>query len=235
MKFLWNSGFKHYEGKHGSAHLIFGSPMSGPIARTHATQIFTNFSRKLDALLLCTQVHGRVIASVSAEPGRPIEGLHDVGRCDGIISDLKRTGLLIWTADCVPVLIAGDGVVGVAHAGWRGCAAGIVPRLIRRFQIEYGVSIDKLNVALGPSIGPCHYPVGDEVIDALGAHSLPDQTWCDRPRVDLRSFLHLQIAACGLSLRQITNVGGCTSCDPRFASYRRDGSPDRQFSMVFTE
>ncbi len=233
MKFRWKPHSNHFEAQVGLAHFIFGPSVSESQPELRASHVFERYSNNLRALLWCTQVHEKAIASVSEEPGSPIEGIRHVGRCDGIISDLPNTGLVIWTADCVPVLVAGGGVIGAAHAGWRGCSTGIAPRLIRRFEVEYGVPARDLKVALGPAIGACHYPVGKEVIEALGKHSIPDEVWRDGKRVDLRSFLHAQIEGSGVSPECISNAGGCTGCDTRFASYRRDETSDRQFSMIF--
>ena|GEM_PF-1931912 len=187
------------------------------------------------ALRWCRQVHGRVLGSLSSEPGRQLSGVACVGRCDGLLTDEPGIGLMVWTADCVPVLLAADCVVGAAHAGWRGAAAGIVPTAVRRFQLEYGVPPEELTVALGPAVGPCHYEVGEEVVEAL-ARAMPSAengTWHRGRTVDLRQLLRLQLVNAGVSSGRIEIVGGCTACTADCASYRRDGDrAGRQWSLV---
>lgn len=179
------------------------------------------------------QVHGRVVASLSAEPGQTLSGTACVGRCDGLMTDQAGLGLLVWTADCVPLLLAGGGVVATVHAGWRGVAAGIVTAAVRRFVAEYGVPQEQLVAALGPAVGPCHYEVGPEVIRALGGCGVEREHWCRSDRVDLRSLVAGQLVNVGLRAEQIERIGGCTACDPDLASYRRDGSTaGRQWSLA---
>ena len=175
-----------------------------------------------------------MIASLSSAPGRPLSGAASVGRCDGLITGEPGIGLATVTADCVPVVAAGDGVVAAVHAGWRGAAAGIVPALLARLRAEYGVAAERLRVALGPAVGPCHYRVGPEVVAALTAALGRDGRWRDGDRVDLRSFVAAQLSASGVAGERIRTVGGCTACDRRLASYRRDGdAAERQWTLVY--
>ena len=83
--------------------------------------------------------------------------------------------LLVWTADCVPVILVGPQAVAVAHAGWRGCAAGVVRNTVETL----GVPTAELCAYLGPSISAAHYEVGPEVIHALTATGVPVSAWLD--------------------------------------------------------
>ena len=189
---------------------------------------------QLHGLRWCDQVHGRVAASLGSEPGRPLGGAAAVGRCDALLTAERGIGLAIWTADCVPVLLAGGGAVAAVHSGWRGTAAGIVPRVVRRLELEYGVPAHELTAALGPAIDSCHYEVGPEVIEALSAHAIPSRLWRVGQRVNLRGLLTEQLRRCGLEPANIVTVGGCTACESDLASYRRDGvTAGRQLSLVF--
>lgn len=179
----------------------------------------------------CSQVHGRTIASLGVPHLGRLEGGLEVGICDGLVTDLPGLLLVVWTADCVPVLIAGGGVVAAIHAGWKGAAGGIVPAAVRRIEVEYGVPPDELRVVLGPAVGACHYPVGEDVVSAL-SHAVRDpRAWLAGDRVDLRRFLALQLE--GLGVAGVVRAGPCTACDPDLASYRRDGPmAGRQWSGV---
>jgi len=185
------------------------------------------------ALRWCQQVHGRLLASLSGEAEHPLSGVACVGRCDGLMTADPGVALLVWTADCVPVLLEGGGVVAAVHAGWRGVAAGVVPGAVRRFTVEYGVPAEQIRAALGPSVGPCHYEVGQEVLDALASVDPGNGAWRHGNRADLRSLLEAQLLSAGLREGAIERVGGCTACDPALASYRRDGGrAGRQWSLA---
>ncbi len=185
------------------------------------------------AVRWCRQVHGRILASLSREPGNPLQGAACVGRCDGLLTDEPGIVVAVRTADCVPVLIHGGGVVAAVHAGWRGAAAGIVPRAVRRFEVEYGVPAGELTAVLGPHVGSCHYEVGSEVVEALGRVAGDPGEWLHEGRVDLGAIIVHQLVMAGVGPFGAERVGGCTACDPRLASYRRDGdAAGRQWSAV---
>jgi YfiH family protein len=199
-----------------------------------AAALLTSLGSEMRALRWCRQVHGTLLASLSDRHEARMADGACVGSCDGLITAEIGLGLLVWTADCVPVILCGGGVVAAVHCGWRGCAAGMVPTAVRRFDLEYGVPPSKLVVLLGPAIGPCHYPVGAEVVEALAAGGVPADHWLHDERVDLRAFIIAQLVASGVDKSRIDPVGGCTACDDSLASYRRDGeSAGRQWSLVY--
>jgi YfiH family protein len=214
--------------------LLFGLGPATPEPQreTRVETLRHSLAPELRAIRWCQQVHGKLLASLSDEPAVPLSGAECVGRCDGLMTDELGLGLLVWTADCVPVLMSGGGVVAAVHAGWRGAAAGIVTSCLRRLQVEYGVPSSQVRVMLGPAVGACHYQVGPEVTEALGADGGDESLWLDDDRVDLRRFIEEQVARAGVA--QVEHIGGCTACDPRLASYRRDGAAaGRQWSLIY--
>jgi len=180
------------------------------------------------------QVHGRAIASLAAEPGRPFEGAACVGRCDALMTAEAAFGLVIWTADCVPILITGGGVVAAVHSGWRGSISDISGAVVRRFEIEYGVPPHQLRALLGPSISGPQYEVSREVIEGLRQFDLDEARWRQENRADLRGFLAARLEVLGLKSTMIGIEGPCTALTPELASYRRDGGgAGRQWSMIY--
>jgi YfiH family protein len=182
------------------------------------------------ALRFCRQVHGRTIHEIAVGPDPILE----VGEGDALVTVAPATGLLVWTADCVPVLIAGDGVVAAVHSGWRGCAADVVGVTVGHLAQSHGSTPEILRAVLGPSVcGPC-YRVGPEVTEALGRFGLPESRWRHADHVDLRGFLTARLEALGVPAEQIETVGGCTVESDALASFRRDGAAaGRQWAMVF--
>lgn len=183
------------------------------------------------ALACAEQVHGSSI-SVLCEDVRE-DRVQSVGAHDGLMSTIQGSGVVIWTADCVPVLLKGGAAVAAVHAGWRGTAAGIMPRAVDLFRNLHGVMPPEITATIGPAIGACHYPVGLEVITALDRRAVSDCSWRQGKRIDLRLFLRRQLLDLGLPEPAVEIVGPCTACDPGLASFRRDGTAaGRQMSII---
>jgi polyphenol oxidase len=175
------------------------------------------------------QVHGAEVADATAADKPP--------RADGAVARTRHVVCGVLTADCLPVLLAARHVpaVGVAHAGWRGMAAGVIEATVARM----GVPPREIIAWLGPAIGPEAYEVGRDVYDAFVAAS-PQAEEAFRPRgagkflADLYQLARQRLAACGVG----TVVGGgfCTLTDAaRFYSYRRAPTTGRFASLVWIE
>jgi len=212
----------------GTASMAFGIGPARGSARD-PDRLEAVLGDRVTSLRHCRQVHGRTIHRVAADL-RPVA---DVGPGDGLVCSETGVGLVVWTADCVPVLLVADGVVAAVHSGWRGCAADVVGAAIEEMERSRGCTPDWLNVALGPSVcGPC-YEVGSEVPEALDRFGLDERRWLDGTHVDLRGFLTARLERLGVPAENIESVGGCTVESPDLASYRRDGAAaGRQWSMV---
>jgi YfiH family protein len=205
-------------------------PPQGAIDGCRLSAVLEQPAGGLHSVGYCRQVHGRTVHRVSGRAGE----VFCVGDGDGMVTEELGVGLLVWTADCVPVLLAGDGVVAAVHSGWRGSAADVVGAAVETLRTGFGTTPHRLRVALGPSIcGPC-YEVGPEVVDALRASGAPDDRWLVDNHVDLRGLLRVRLEALGVPAANIESVGGCSVESPGLASYRRDGATaGRQWSMVF--
>jgi YfiH family protein len=211
-----------------------GPPLGGAAAEQRALRVLKALHPGLAAVRWAEQVHGRLVASLAFDSTRTVAGAACVGRCDALISAERSLGLLVWTADCVPALMVGDGVIAAVHSGWRGAAADIVGAVVRRFWSEYGVAPERVRAALGPAVSGVVYEVGREVIDALGALGVGPERWLDGDRVDLRAFLAGRLESLGLDRDRIDVVGPCTASSPGLASFRRDGAAaGRQWSLVY--
>lgn len=177
------------------------------------------------------QVHGTDVAVHLAEAAvAPVVADAAITRERGVVCAVE-------VADCLPVLFADRAgtAVGVAHAGWRGLAAGVLERTVDRFE-AIGVRAADLVAWLGPAIGPAAFEVGADVRDAFLA--------CDP-----RAGAHFATGApgkwladlCGLARqrlagRGIDDVGGggwCTKSDHRFHSWRRDRGNGRMAALAW--
>ncbi len=128
---------------------------------------------------------------------------------------------LVYTADCLPVALAGPGGAAILHCGWRGLAAGIVA--------EGVAAVGATHAAIGPGIGPCCYEVGDEVLGAFAGlgEGIAAERMLDLPEVARRLLREAGV-------EQVESAGLCTRCEPElFFSHRRDGGPGRQAGLVW--
>jgi YfiH family protein len=176
------------------------------------------------------QVHGARVLPV--EPGGP---RWPVGSGDALVCTVPGVVAYVRVADCVPILVAGPRGVAAIHAGWRGTAAGVIQAAVAALVERSGHAPEELVAAIGPAIGPCCYEVGPEVVAALGRYAPPElfvrARPARRPTVDLRA-LDVQILRT-LGVRGVDVMDGCTCCDLRFHSFRRDGArTGRQAGLI---
>ena len=188
-----------------------------------------------EQLQMMRHVHGTAVWRV----GEPIP---EPAEFDALVCDQVGPVLGAFAADCVPMLFAEPDArcCGAAHAGWRGTVAGVAGNVVARLG-ELGGRADRVRVALGPSIGPCCFEVGPEVVAefraALGdlpglvvagpRTELEGASGCWRPgkdHLDLRVALRAMLERAGVRPEHIDDTPPCTRCHPeRFFSYRRDG------------
>lgn len=205
-----------------------GAPPGAPAPRLPEHAFGRRGDRPPPDTVTASQVHGTAVVAVA---GDPPQRTSDEG--DALVTDAPGVAVGVVTADCLPVLLAGDGgrVVAAVHAGWRGTLAGVAPAAVTDLARRYGTAADALTALLGPCIRPCCYEVGPEVSAAVRA-AYPG--WADRvllpgpagrDHLDLVTLNALQLARAGVQdVRDVGNVGSCTKCDPaRYHSYRRDG------------
>ena len=180
-----------------------------------------------DALATNHQVHGIEVTTLV----RPIGG--GGPRADAMVTRERGLALGILTADCVPVLFADSkaGVIGAAHAGWRGALGGVLEATVRAMA-ALGADPARIRSGLGPAIAPASYEVGPEFPAPFLARNPASARFFAaadaRFRFDLPGYVRARLAALGLAA--IGSTGGDTAAEPqRFFSYRRSllrGEPD---------
>lgn len=198
------------------------------LARTRAA-VGARIGVAPDRWHLLHQVHGADVAVVTAATplGSELRGV------DAAVTTEPDRALVVQTADCVPVVLAGDEVVGVAHAGRLGVQADVVGALVAA-----AAGLDALGgtlrAAIGPAIGGCCYEVPAAMRDEVGAAApvaKAETTW-GTPSLDLPAAVEARLAELGVEV--LARVGGCTRCDPdrRWFSHRADPDTGRQAALV---
>ncbi|MEW6324850.1 MAG: peptidoglycan editing factor PgeF [Nitrospirota bacterium] len=175
-------------------------------------------------LATTTQIHSDRIVVVNGAALEP---------ADGLLTDQARCLVGVFTADCLPVLLADlDGrVVGAIHAGWRGLAQRIAGKAVAMMTARWSVPARDVIAVLGPCIGRCCFEVGDQVLgplrrqpDAGGIVAPHPERAEGKAMVDLQAWASRQLVAAGVPAEQIHAVELCTRCHPAlFSSFRRDG------------
>ncbi|NIJ08771.1 hypothetical protein FHS31_002395 [Sphingomonas vulcanisoli] len=203
-------------------------------------------------------LENRRLAVEAVLPGATLASLHQVHSADAVIADIwpddqrphadaivtDRPGTLIGilTADCVPVLLADKaaGVVGAAHAGWKGAIGGVTDAAVARME-ELGANREAIVAAIGPCIARTSYEV-DEAFFRRFAKADPenDRFFTDgRPghyQFDIEGYVAARLAAAGVAQVELLGLDTYAN-EPDFFSFRRAthrGEPGygRQFSLI---
>jgi YfiH family protein len=169
-------------------------------------------------VVFARQVHGTRLIEHSelpschfVSPGATKRQFDRVPEADGHVVREAGTAALVFSADCLPVAVAGPKGMAMLHAGWRGLAGGILA--------AGAEAVEATSAAIGPGIGPCCYEVGEEVLESFSGlgEGVAEGRMLDLPEVARRL-----LAAAGVE--RVESAGLCTYCKADlFYSHRRDG------------
>lgn len=173
------------------------------------------------------QVHGAEVVVVN-----------DVGEgaashADAAITGIDNAVVAVQTADCVPVLFVGsNGMVGAAHAGWRGAAAGVLPATVEALRSR---GCGELRAVVGPAIGPECYEFGPDDLDVVAAalgDEVRSRTATGSLALDLVAGVVVQLE--GLDITT-TDLGLCTACAGSYHSHRARADKGRQVAAAWID
>lgn len=176
-------------------------------------------------LVLSHQVHTDIVRTVSRSDAQGLDH-HTYPECDALITCDPGTALVIFTADCTPILLHDPvtGAVGAVHAGWRGTAAQIAEKAVLAMKNAFGCDPIHIRAAIGPNIGPCCFETDREVPDAMmNAYGAAAKMWIHPVRnkyyVNLKELNALSLRNAGVTHIEISLE--CTACQNlRFWSHR---------------
>ena len=176
-------------------------------------------------LVLTYQTHSDVVRPVTEADAN---GLchRDYPKCDGLVTATPGVGLLVFTADCTPILLHDPvtGAVGAVHAGWRGTVQSIAARAVEAMCRNYGAKPADIRAAIGPNIGFCHFETDGDVPEAMRAAfgSAVEPFICtkgEKFHLDLKAINAMVLQSAGVEQIEISDA--CTVCTPdRFWSHR---------------
>jgi len=196
-------------------------------------RVAENYSRlckalgiKTDSIVCSTQVHGTDIRIVkSSDCGKLLQD--NPHKSDGLITQTPGIALMVFTADCVPILLFDPikNAAAAVHAGWRGTAANIAGEAVSKLKENFGCSPADIKAAIGPCISKCCFEtdsdVPDALTDALG-HSAADcyTQNVNKYMVDLKNANAIFLKQAGLTDISISDE--CTSCSSdKYWSHRK--------------
>jgi len=192
---------------------------------------------EIENLVAAQQVHGDQIYIVKkGDAGRGALDLQSaVPDIDALITAEENIPLLIQIADCAPVLLADAEarVLGIAHAGWRGAAAGIAGKTMRKMT-ELNADPKSTFAGIGPCLCTKCLEVGEEVADLVTPH-YPDAICLSskKPHLDLREMIRQDLTNAGLKADHIEAMQECPRCNTRkYFSHRGENGKTGRFGLV---
>jgi len=230
-------GFFTREG--GVSSGVYASLNCGPGSRDDAAAVHENRARAAAVLasearlVTCAQIHSATVHVVD-------KGWDFIARAegDGLVTAQPGVALGILTADCAPVLFADAqaGVIGAAHAGWKGALGGVLEATIAAMKT---LGAGRLTAAIGPAISQANYEVGQDLRDRFGASEARFFAEAGRPghyRFDLPGYVAHRLKEAGVD--DVTDLALCTYPPGNgFFSYRRtthrgEGDYGRELSAI---
>ena len=202
--------------------------------RENCARAFRALQRAPSSLADLWQVHSARVVVVDSPNGER----ESQGQADALVTDRPDVTLYLRFGDCVPILLHDPvrRVVGVAHAGWRGTLLGAAPSAVAAMAERYGTRPADVVAGIGPSVGPCHYAVGPEVVEqtrqALPQHAdevlqRANGSWV----LDLWAANRLTLAGAGVEQIEVGEV--CTACrTDDFFSHRAEGGRTGRFAAL---
>jgi copper oxidase (laccase) domain-containing protein len=153
-------------------------------------------------------------------------GEHAGAKADAAVTATAGCVLAAQAADCAPVALVADGVMGVAHAGWRGLAAGVLPATVAAMQL---LGAGRITATLGPCIRVGCYEFGADELDvvaaSLGEH-VRGTTAAGTPALDVPAAVRVSLQEAGVA--DVVDLGVCTACSTDHWSHRARADRQRQ-------
>lgn len=180
-------------------------------------------------LVLTRQTHTDLVRVVTEADRRGC--FHRVyPECDGLVTNVPGLALVVFTADCTPILLHDPvtGAVGAVHAGWRGTAKKIAVRAVEAMVSAFGTNPADIRAAIGPNIGPCCFETDADVPESMReAFGKEAERWIrpqkDKYYVNLKELNALALRRSGVEHVEISPL--CTACrQDLFWSHRRVGN-----------
>lgn len=226
--------FEEFDKKCDFVNLAFSNINIDMASKSDKEDFCKGLNMNFENLTNNKQTHSDIVNIIKKENiGKIKEG-------DALVTNLKKTPLLVFVADCVPVAIVDPKkeAVALCHAGWRGTYSKITQKSIENMEKLYGANPEDLVCVLGPSIGPCCYEVSKDLIEKFNTIiTNRDEKFYiikeSKYYLDLWKVNELILTSCGVKKENIVNLNICTSCNSdKFHSYRKHNQTTKRLGMI---
>ncbi len=191
--------------------------------------------------VICKQVHGNNVVAVDQKNQNSMASgrLRPVAEADAMITITPDICIMILIADCVPILLYDPlkKAIGIIHAGWRGTVKRIAEKTVEKLIEKYNCNPENIIAGIGPSIGPCCYEVGPDVIEEFEKKKNETDDIIRNRKKDGKAHLNLRLAnkkqliRAGINENNIETADLCTCChSDMFFSYRCHGRKSGRFA-----
>ena len=179
----------------------------------------------VNKIVMTRQIHSDIVRVVTEKDCLGLDH-HEYPCCDGLVTNAPDLALVIFTADCTPILLHDPetGAVGAAHAGWRGTALNIAGKTVAVMEKEFGCKPENIRAAIGPNISACCFETDAEVPNAMvQAFGSAVEKWItpknEKFYVNLKEINRHALLSAGV--RHVEVSDACTACqNGRFWSHR---------------
>ena len=213
------------EGSQSSLNIAFGRGDSMENVEKNLHILAEALAFDPEKYVLTRQTHSDIVRVVT---DTDCSGLchRDYPECDGLVTNIPGVALLVFTADCTPILLHDPvtGAVGAVHAGWRGTAQSIGAIAVKAMADSFGCDPKNIRAAIGPNIGKCCFETDADVPEAMvTAFGEEVNTFIEKRgekyHLDLKAINALILRRCGVTHIDISD--NCTMCEhDRFWSHR---------------
>ena len=218
-------------GSQASLNLAIGRGDSPENVEQNLRILTTALGMEPEKLVLTRQIHSDIVRVVT--DGDCNGFFHrDYPECDALVTNTPGVSLLVFTADCTPILFHDPvtGAVGAAHAGWRGTVQSIAAKTVEAMAREYGAKPEDIRCAIGPNIGLCHFETDADVPEAVLAAFGEEAGEFIRKKgekylLDLKAINAMVLRRAGV--RHIELSDACTRCTPDVVWAHRVTKGDR--------
>ena len=207
------------QGSQEGLNLAIGRGDTEENVKTNLRILSTALGFDTDKLVLTRQIHSDIVRVVTEADCRgPFH--RDYPECDALVTNTPGVTLLVFTADCTPILLhdPATGAVGAIHAGWRGTVSAIAAKAGQAMADAFGSNPGDIRAAIGPNIGPCHFETDGEVPAAMIAAFGSDAVGAfieqrgSKYHLDLKAINAMILRRQGVL--QIETSSDCTYCQP---------------------
>ena len=226
--------FKDINEKYNFIKLVFTNINVDMKNKDDRKSICKDLDLNYNNLTYNNQTHSDIVNVVNND------NIGEVKDGDALVTNLTKTPLLIFVADCVPVALIDtkNKAIALCHAGWRGTYSKITKNAIDKMIKLYNTNPEDIVCAIGPSIGSCCYEVSKDLIEKFNTiiTNKEEKFYIireDKYYLDLWKVNELILQECGIKKENITNLNICTSCNSdKFHSYRKHNQTLERLGMI---